>query len=266
MAENRKVVKVVIAVPHEGMTQSEAYDNRMLFCIHLGTIAERSKTTPVTKDGAILQFYHFTAKRMLTPAAREALADKALSAGMDYMLMIDDDMLTPLDMFETLYNHNVDIVSPLAFTRYEPHYAVIYRCESGFDPVQKSDYFMNHFVRNYPKDQLVRCDATGFGAALIKMDVIKKMRKPYFMSTCGTGEDILFCYHAQQQADAKVYMDTACKLGHLSHPTIIDEGYAEWYWKTQEKKDIKREYSTYDFESNNGSRIPKETTGGIRNV
>ena len=249
----RKKVKVVIAIPNEGHTHYMAYDNRMLMMIHLGALQERSLHEPVTKDGAILEFFHFTAGRLLTPAARESLADHALSSGMDYMLMIDDDMTTPLDLFEQLYNRQVDIVAPLAFTRNAPHYAVIYNCESGWDPVTKNDYFINHYARNYPENELVHCDAVGFGAVLIKMDVIKRMKKPYFMSTCGTGEDILFCYNAQQQAGAKVYMDTACKLGHISSPLVVDEAYAKWYWETQEKKDVKKEYSLYRKTSGNGS-------------
>lgn len=249
----RKNVKVVIAIPNEGSTHYLAYDNRMLMMIHLGVIQERSLHEPVTKDGAIFQFYHFTAGRLLTPAAREALAEHALNAGMDRILFIDDDMTTPLDLFERLYEHDVDVVAPLAFTRNAPHLPVIYSCESGWDPVTKSDYFINHYVRNYPENQLVRCDAVGFGAALIKMDVIRKMRKPYFMSTCGTGEDILFCYNAQQQAGAKIYMDTSTKLGHLSAPTVVDEDYARWWWKTYEKKDVTKEHSLYNKYEN-----PKE--------
>ena len=248
MAESdsvRKIVKVVVAIPNEGATHFMAYDNHSLFMLHLGIIQEKSKHEPVTKDGAIFEFYHFTAGRLLTPAAREALTDHALAAGMDMMLMIDDDMLVPVDMFERLYDHNVDIVAPLAFTRNSPHMAVIYNCESGSDPVTRNDYFINHYVRNYPENQLVRCDAVGFGFALIKMDVVRRMKKPYFMSTCGTGEDILFCYNAQQQAGAKVYMDTATKLGHLTTPIVVDETYAKWYWATQEKKDVKKEHSEY---------------------
>ncbi len=253
----RKLVKVCISIPNEGMTQAPAYDNRMLQMIHLGGLAERSKTAPVTKDGAIFEFYHATAGRMLTPAAREALTDMALGQNMDYMLMIDDDMICPVDMFERLYDNNVEIVAPLAFTRNEPHYAVIYQCESGYDPVSKQDYFINHFARNYPKNDLVLCDAVGFGAVLIKTDVIRRMRKPYFMSTCGTGEDVLFCYNAQNQAAAKVYMDTRVKLGHLGYPIVIDEPYAENYWKTKEKKDITKEYTR--FRKNDERKLPATT-------
>lgn len=258
----RKLVKVVIAVPNEGSTHYMAYDNRMMLMIHLGGLAERSKHEPVTRDGAVFEFFHFTAGRLLTPAAREALADNALTAGMDYMLMIDDDMITPMDLFERLYEHNVDIVAPLAFTRNAPHYAVIYECESGHDPVTRNDYFINHYARNYPENQLVRCDAVGFGSVLIKMDVIRRLEKPYFMSTCGTGEDILFCYNAQQKAGAKVYMDTSVKLGHIGAPLVIDEAYAKAYWATQEKRDVKKEYSEFKKYREPRATEPSQALGG----
>ena len=237
----RKTFKVVLAIPNEGMTKPEAYDNHSLMMLHLGILQERSLNQSVTPDGAIFEFYHFTAGRLLTPAAREALSDHALEQKMDYMLMIDDDMICPIDLFERLYAHDVDIVAPLAFTRNPPHLAVIYQCEKGWSPSSKNEYFKNHYVRNYPENTLVRCDAVGFGAALIKMDVLKKMPKPYFMSTCGTGEDVLFCYNAGKSG-AKVYMDTATKLGHLSHPMVIDEEYAKWWWAAMEGKDTKKQF------------------------
>lgn len=268
MAENspveRKTVKVVIAIPNEGHTLPEAYDNRMNWAIHMGSLVERSKLAPVTKDGAIFELYHFTAGRLLTPAAREALADHALANGMDYMLMVDDDMIIPMDMFERLYERQVDIVAPLAFTRNAPHCAVIYKCESGWDPVNKNDYFINHFVRNYPENELVRCDAVGFGAVLIDMNVIRKMKRPYFMSTCGTGEDILFCYNAQKQTGAKVYMDTSVRLGHLSYPLIVTEAYAKHYWEHEEKRNIQKQDSAYKGKDDQNGTSVRE--GAFANV
>lgn len=238
MAE-KPIVKVVVAVPNEGCTHPAGYDNRMQFMLHLGRLEERSKTDPSLLEE--FRFFHFTAGRLLTPIAREALADNAIKECMDYMLMIDDDMIIPMDMFENLYRHQVDIVAPLAFTRNPPHLPVIYRCESGYDPVTRSEYFINHYARHYPKNKLVRCDAVGFGAALIKMDVFKKMKKPYFLAAPTTGEDVAFCYQAQK-VGAKVYMDTSIKLGHLGHPIVITEDYAEGYWRDIEKRDVQKEH------------------------
>lgn len=235
----KKIVKVVVGVPNEGHTIPPAYDNHMEFHQHLGRLEMNSKARDY--PGPQFGFGLFTAGRLLTPAAREALASAALAANADYILMYDDDMIIPQDLFERLYRHDVDIVGALAFTRNPPHYPVIFKQEKGYDYVHKTDYFINQHVRNYPKNSLVRCDAVGFGAVLIKMDVIRKMRKPYFMSTCGSGEDILFCYKAAQEVGAKVYMDTSVILGHLGAPIVIDEVYAEEYWAKVEKKDVQKE-------------------------
>ena len=58
--------------------------------------------------------------------------------------------------------------------------------------------------------------------------VLEKIGKKPFMSTCGTGEDILFCYKAKK-VGAKVYMDTSCKLGHIGNPINVTEEYVEAY-------------------------------------
>lgn len=105
----------------------------------------------------------------------------------------------------------------------------MYTTTEGFDQENHSPYFVNNFVKNYPKDKLVECDAVGFGAVLIKMDMVKKMKPPYFMSTTGSGEDVYFCMKSRQEADARIFMDTRIKLGHLGAPRIIDEEYRDKY-------------------------------------
>jgi hypothetical protein len=86
--------------------------------------------------------------------------------------------------------------------------------------VEKKDYFINNVVMNYPKDKLVECDAVGFGAVLIKRWVLDKIGKKPFMSTCGTGEDILFCYKAKKigaNTGSNDGMDRQGDYSNLSH-------------------------------------------------
>ena len=113
--------------------------------------------------------------------------------------------------------------------RSAPHYAVMYTVKEGFDAVRKQDFYINQWVIKYPRNKLVECDAVGFGAVIIRMNMVKRMTKPYFMSTSPTGEDILFCVNAKKQANARVFMDTRIKLGHLGDPILIDEEYWEQY-------------------------------------
>lgn len=221
------IKKVAISIPNEGHTLSEAYDNRLVWAFHLGVLQEKQK---YEKRPIRYEFYWYTAGRLLTALAREKLVEEALNANMDYIFMIDDDMLNPIDMFERMSkdmeeNPEIDILAPLAHMRNAPHYAVIYTTTEGYDEKSHQSYFVNNFVKNYPKDKLVECDAVGFGAVMIKMDMIRKMTPPYFFSTTGSGEDIYFCMKAKQETGARVFMDTRIKLGHLSTPKIIDEEY-----------------------------------------
>ncbi len=218
-------LKVGITIPNEGHTLPEAYDNRLQFTFHLGRYSE------LTKDPATglpkYEFYFGTVGRVLTPLARERLTEWAIEMGLDVILMIDDDMIIPMDMFERLYatmlKHRADVVAPLAFMRNPPHYPVIYRAREGYDAMTHKPYFEREFVKTYPKDSVVECDAVGFGSALIDLKMVKRMRKPYFMSTTGAGEDIWFCYSAKREANAKIVMDTSIKLGHMGTPALITE-------------------------------------------
>lgn len=231
---DEKIYKVLVGIPLKGHTPPASYHDRMLMWKHMGgqeAVDFYEKKNPR---------YIFTLGIMgeiLVPFARETLAKKALEQGCDYLFMVDDDMLTPPDLFYKLVKHDVDICAALAFTRNPDHKPVIYQVTEGYDPVTKKDYYMNHFVHNYPRNALVECDAVGFGAVLIKTEILKKMEQPYFMGLTGTGEDITFCYKAKK-AGCRVFMDTSIKLGHLSSPIVVTEEYSDnWNKLTLDQKD-----------------------------
>lgn len=225
-----KIVKVMVAIPNEGKTESEAYDNRLVGTYHLGVLQVLSHYQIKDYDGLTFdypegiefKFYHATIGRTLTPIARERIAEHAMEEKMDYVLFIDDDMICPSDLFERLYKHQKDIVGALAFTRYSPHKPVIFNLTEGYDEVEKKEYYISTIYYNYPKNTLVECDAVGFGAVLINCKVFEKMGKPWFVMNNGAGEDVGFCFEAKKLG-FKVFMDTATKLGHLSTPAEISE-------------------------------------------
>lgn len=218
-----KLIRVCVAIPNEGHTQVEAYANRIVNFAHLGKLQERGA---ILRTNPRFEFSFITLGRIFTPLAREEAAKITLEEGFDYLYMIDDDMICPDDLFERLFRHDVDVIAPLAFSRNYPHHAVIYEVTEGFDPVSQTEYFTNHHVTEYEKDTLVESDAVGFGAALIKRKVLEKMEEPRFMCSSGTGEDILFC-HKARRAGFRVFMDTATKLGHLSHPIEVTDKYVD---------------------------------------
>lgn len=219
-------IRVLVGFPHEGMTTSEVYCNRLANLKHLGHLEERGK---ILKETPRFEFFLKTCGRMHVHVARDEMAKAALSINADYLFMMDDDMVCPDDLFEKLYASHKDIVAPLAFTRNFPHKPVMYSCIEGWDPVIQREHFTNYAVMNYPKDKLVQCDAVGFGAVLIDMKVIRGMEPPYFMNFVKTGEDIAFCYEAKKRGFF-TWMDTRVKLGHLSHPIIVTEEYVKRQW------------------------------------
>lgn len=252
-SKDPNVITVLVGFPHEGMTGTEAYCNRLANMKHLGHLEERQKLLKLTPR---FEFLQVVIGRMHVHVAREEMAKKAVEANADYLFMIDDDMTCPDDLFEKLYADDKDIVAPLAFTRNFPHKPVMYRCVEGWDSVSNCDTFTNFPIMNYPKDKLVQVDAVGFGAVLIKMEVIRKMKSPWFMNPYKTGEDINFCYEAKKYGFS-TWMDTRVKLGHVSHPVVVTEAYVQEQWKLYGMEVEKRtgEYKKYEG-NGNGSKEP----------
>lgn len=270
-----KVRKVVIGIPTEGHTLPEAYDNHLIHSYRMGIdksnreweneIARLKKMCgaklgddfPLSKKAKFnpvrYEYYWYTVGRILTPLAREKLATEAVKKDMDYLIQYDDDMVLPPGMatylLDVMEKHpEIDVLAPLAFMRSDPHYAVMYNVVEGYDSNRHQAYYFNQFVKNYPKDKLVECDAVGFGASCIRVSLLRRMKEPYFMSTTNTGEDIWFCVNAKQQAKARIFMDTRCKLGHIGNPPIITEETRDIYIK-ENKEDIGSEplkYNSYD--------------------
>lgn len=270
------VVKVLIAIPNMGYTHVEAYGNRLMNFMQMGNMqTERitfnkfsqvlDKVAPAQKEAVlqeyldqhgrwikkigddVFEFWFLSIGRIFTPAAREEAAKKAIEHGHDYIFFVDDDMICPDDLFLRLYRHDKDVVCPLAFTRNPPYNPVMYASIEGWDEVNRSSYFINNVVRNYPRNKLVEVDACGFGACLMKTWMLKKIEPPYFMSSEGTGEDILFCYKSKK-VGARVFMDTSINIGHIGHPQIITEEFADQYHKQTDKNYDKRhpEFSKYE--------------------
>ena len=238
------VKTVLVGIPLKGHTPPSSYHDRMLMFQHLGyqeAIDQLNKVSPRYR------FALGCIGEILVPYAREELGKRTLESNFDYLFMIDDDMLGPPDLFFKLVAHDKDIIAPLAFTRNPNHKPVIYEVIEGYDPVTKKDYYTTRFAVNYPRNSIVECDAVGFGAVLIKAEVLKAMEIPRFMGMQQTGEDITFCYKAKKLG-FRVWMDTSVKLGHLSSPTIITEEYSDKFngLTVEERESVYGKYQKYE--------------------
>lgn len=240
-----KIYKVLVGIPLKGHTPPKSYHDRMLMWKHMGgqeAVDFYEKTNPR------YVFSLFAIGEILTPYAREQIGRYAIDNNIDYVFMVDDDMLCPPDLFYKLVRHDKDVVGALAFSRNAGpsgnHFPVIYEAIEGMDKVTKTPYYFTRYVANYPRNTLVECDAIGFGAVLIKTDVLKAIPEPRFMGMEGVGEDVTLCLKAKKQG-FRVFMDTSVKLGHLSDPVIVTEELVDGKSKmTQEEKD--RYYGQYE--------------------
>lgn len=145
-----------------------------------------------------------------------------------HVLWLDDDHVFNPDMLLWLArNQDKDVVSALYFGRAERNLPVVYVKDEGGDKYK-------HFALVEVPPDLCEVDAIGFGACLMRRDVLDRVPDPWFMfNSCG--EDIYFCVHAKE-ADVKIWCDGAYKLGHIGEPAIVTEAtYRQYMVDNQEK-------------------------------
>ena len=217
--DNPDLIKIMLAEPTAGVIDSIAHDNRLDAYMDYAWLEARSK----------FKFFTGNVGRCMVHYAREMIAEEAMHQKMDYVFMIDDDMIIPKHCFERLYEsmkkENADMAAPMCTQRYAPFYPVIYK--QTLRVIDGVNHIDNQFVEDYEPNSTLTVDGFGFGVALISVPFLRKMKKVMpdgmFFSNRYVGEDIWFCMMARQKLDAKIIVDTSIKVGHLRHPEIATE-------------------------------------------
>ena len=89
------------------------------------------------------------------------------------------------------------------------------------------------------KDGVALCDAVGFSCVLIKMDLIRKMTTPYFLTMAGAHtEDIYFCVKARKElgGDVSIGVDTRVPTSHLFNRIFVGEDNVKFLRDLSEKE------------------------------
>jgi hypothetical protein len=181
----------------------------------------------------------------------DTFADKHPKA--EWLLMLDDDMTFHPSLLEKLmavaHPTEVPIVGGLCFAggRMNDPYPTI------AELVQKGDeneqYASIKWVKDYPRNALVRVGATGGACLLMHRGALGAIGNAYKLLPNGKpnpypwfaegvigpegepwGEDVVFCLRANQLG-IPVWVHTGVKLGHVKHH-IIDEEYFDNYRKS----------------------------------
>lgn len=151
----------------------------------------------------------------------------------DYLLMLDTDMVPPEDTIERLLAHDKDIVGGLCFvagvgSAVRPTLHVVREDKDGKPYID--------ILYDYPRNQLVKVDATGAACILIKREVAEYMWEargikhpmPWFAfgmhNGIKIGEDVSFCLTAAK-CGFEVYVDTSLEVPHMKMHAYGEKDY-----------------------------------------
>ncbi|GAC1655451.1 MAG: hypothetical protein NVS9B12_06560 [Vulcanimicrobiaceae bacterium] len=160
-----------------------------------------------------------TATGNFVPAQRELLAEFAVQAGADYLVMVDDDMIVPPDaigqLLEPFADRNVGIVGALCYSR------------DGLRPMAVVDWdaadTTGAAIPAFDDRTPTQVDGIGFGLAMVRVEALARLDRPLFpahiyieralarVRICN--EDFLFCKRLRE-AGWKVMLHPAVRCGH----------------------------------------------------
>jgi hypothetical protein len=149
----------------------------------------------------------------------------------EYLLMLDDDIVVDPAVIEKLSIHKRDIISAVYYKKAHPYEPVVYmatptkggeRDDFNLFGQQDTDY---HLIAGVPHDKgLFTVDGVGAGCLLVHRRVYAAMEPPWFAFE-GSGEDLYFCRKAKALG-FEVHLDTSLHLGHVGARTVTRDDYA----------------------------------------
>jgi hypothetical protein len=173
------------------------------------------------------------------PFARNHAAELALEKECSHLFFIDADMIFPGNSLEKLLSNDKDICHALSFRRIKPHYPCIFKWIKETECYETVDYS--------DKSSLFTVDAAGSACTLIKTDVFKKMKKPWYYYRDHTfSSDLTFSWDAQK-AGFEIWIDKELKTGHIGSEIVVTEEFylnelssnSKEVWTAQMKKHVK---------------------------
>ena len=202
-----KGMSVVIAVPCKDYEMSASFSrdvgNLIAYSWHYGLKVDQMAIT----------------ERMVIHWARNELARNCrdyecpwTGKKFTHILWLDDDQAFKPDMLVWLArNGHLDVLSAVYYGR-QKHLPVVYVRDDN-----ESKY--SHYTMLTVPPNVIEVDAVGFGAVLMRREILDKLEEPYF-SFKDSGEDIYFCAHAKEQG-VKIHVDGRYDIGHMGDPQVV---------------------------------------------
>ncbi|HUU84397.1 MAG TPA: hypothetical protein VM243_12910 [Phycisphaerae bacterium] len=169
-------------------------------------------------------------ERKPIPFACSHLVDIALVQEADWILYIDDDVSPPQDVYFQLREHadpvNRPIVSALGFFRAPPFWPSIFKYQ-GWPTVPNPSIAKPMPLWDYPENELIQVDATGFCCLLIHKSVFEKIGKPWFDQTDDYSPDGFFMMRCWKKG-IPIYCHTGVQVDHHFQAAANGKMFRAW--------------------------------------
>lgn len=219
--EKRK--KIVVGVNSLTEAQYPAYSNHCQMWFRFG------------RSYAEFDFIFVNPSRMSIDRMRNMAAKTALECEADYLLFVDDDVLVPIDGLAKLLRCEADAAAGKAVIRGYPFDWMIFSKvgdESKGEPTGLNAY------KELPDEGILEIGASGFCFTLLKVDLFRAMKPPYFVTGVSWTEDIYFFIKAKQaNPGARFVVDCSVDLGHILWPEVMTSKNRTAYKEMMEKLD-----------------------------
>lgn len=198
-------MKILIGVNNLVAIDQLAYGNHIQFFYRLGRLFPNDMIALCNP------------RRMSIDKMRNFCARVALEGEFDWLLFLDDDVIVPppFDCLNKLIAHNKDICAGVTIIRGYPFHPMVFK--EGYEGAHFDDY------KKFADEKgLVECDAVGFSLCLIRVELLRKIRPPYFITGTNHTEDVYFCKRVKDQfPETKIYVDSTIETGHILGSEII---------------------------------------------
>lgn len=221
MKKNLRQDKIRIVVGINSLTSSQypAYSNHLQVFYRLGRCYPD------------IDFCLVNPCRMSIDRMRNMAAEIAMDIEAKYLLFLDDDVIVPapFDFLTKLMALDADITAGDVIIRGYPFDHMLFRHPGG-----KKERGLKTLARLPKQRGPYPVDAVGFSLALIKVELLKKMSLPFFITGLRNTEDVYFCLKAREEhPETTIMADTSIMCGHILWPEIMDslnkKNYKKYY-------------------------------------
>jgi hypothetical protein len=190
----------------------------MNFSLHRDAVISQLNLVRRIRDDDVTLWTNETA---VVSFARNNLVKRFLELPeeVEYLLMLDDDIVVDPATIEKLTILKQDVVSAVYYKKSAPYEPVAYMATTGQPNATAAFGIFGEKDTDYhsidvPFDKgLFRVDGVGAGCLLVHRRVYAAMEPPWFKFE-GSGEDLYFCRKAQRLGYT-ITLDTSLHLGHV---------------------------------------------------